>query len=170
MPSALAALSVNDIKPSLWQRLTPSKIKTLKMSIEILNWMGGVYFCQNCIWMDHVPAKPRKLNFLYTNFLPDPPPISIPFLREKHWILPKLGVFYNNLLKIHPFFFKLLYQILWKIASKGRYIYVYHVNVRPPRIESWNLHSMTIFNFVIYAWTVIILITWFKSQVQKVKF
>ena len=51
-----------------------------------------------------VPAKPRKSDFLYTNFSPNYPPINIPFSIEKHPILPKLGAFYNNLLKIHPIF------------------------------------------------------------------
>ena len=37
-----------------------------------------------------VPAEPWKFDFLYTNFLPNYPPISIPFSTEKHPILPKL--------------------------------------------------------------------------------
>ena len=40
-----------------------------------------------------VPAEPRKSDFLYTNFSPNYPPISIPFSIEKHPILPKLGAF-----------------------------------------------------------------------------
>ena len=51
-----------------------------------------------------VPAEPQKPDFLYTNFSSDYPPISLPFSIEKHPILPKLGAFYNNLLKIHPIF------------------------------------------------------------------
>ena len=51
-----------------------------------------------------VPAGPRKSDCLYTNFLPNFPPISIPFSKEKHPILIKLGAFYNNLPKIHPIF------------------------------------------------------------------
>ena len=43
-----------------------------------------------------VPAGTQKSDFLYTNFLPNFPPISIPFLKEKHPILTKLGAFYNN--------------------------------------------------------------------------
>ena len=54
-------------------------------------------------YMD-VPASPRKSDFLYTNFLPNLPPISIPFSKEKHPILNKLGAFYNNLPKIHPIY------------------------------------------------------------------
>ena len=90
-----------------------------------------------------VPAGPRKSDYLYTNFLPNFPPISIPFSKEKHPILIKLGAFYNNLPKIHPIYViwapsslmktpRSLYQISRKSAPKGRHIYVYHVNVRTP--------------------------------------
>ena len=51
-----------------------------------------------------VPAEPPKFDFLFTNFSPKYPPISILFSIEKHPILPKLGAFYNNLLKIHIIF------------------------------------------------------------------
>ena len=51
-----------------------------------------------------VPAGPRKSDFFFTNFLPNFPPITIPFLKEKHLILTQLGVFYNNLPKIHPIY------------------------------------------------------------------
>ena len=58
----------------------------------------------------------------------------------------KLGAFYNNLPKIHPVYviwapsslmktLWSLYQISWKSAPKGRHIYVYHVNVRTPRLR-----------------------------------
>ena len=90
-----------------------------------------------------VPAGPRKSDYLYTNFLPNFPPISIPFSKEKHPIWIKLGAFYNNLPKIHPIYViwapsslmktpRSLYQISQKSAPKGRHIYVYHVNVRTP--------------------------------------
>ena len=90
-----------------------------------------------------MPAGPRKSDYLYTNFLPNFPPISIPFSKEKHPILIKLGIFYNNLPKIHPIYViwapsslmktpRSLYQISRKSAPKGRHIYVYHVNVRTP--------------------------------------
>ena len=90
-----------------------------------------------------VPAGPRKSDFLYTNFLPNFPPINIPFLKEKHPILTKLDAFYNNLPKIHPIYVtwapsslmktpQSLYQISRKSTPKGRHIYVYHVNVRNP--------------------------------------
>ena len=90
-----------------------------------------------------VPAGPRKSDYLYTSFLPNFPPISIPFSKEKHPILIKLGAFYNNLPKIHPIYViwapsslmktpRSLYQISRKSAPKGRHIYAYHVNVRTP--------------------------------------
>ena len=90
-----------------------------------------------------VPAGPRKSDYLYTNFLPNFPLISIPFSEEKHPIWIKLGAFYNNLPKIHPIYViwapsslmktpRSLYQISRKGAPKGRHIYVYHVNVRTP--------------------------------------
>ena len=49
-----------------------------------------------------VPARPQKSDFLYTKFLPNIPLISMPFSIEKHPILNKLGVFYNNLPKNTP--------------------------------------------------------------------
>ena len=90
-----------------------------------------------------VPAGPRKSDYIYTNFLPNFPPISIPFSKEKHPIWIKLGAFYNNLPEIHPIYViwapsslmktpRSLYQISRKSAPQGRHIYVYHVNVRTP--------------------------------------
>ena len=58
-----------------------------------------------------VPAGLRKSDYLYTNFLPNFPPISIPFSKEKHLILTKLGAFYNNLPKIHPIY------VIWAPSS-----------------------------------------------------
>ena len=94
-----------------------------------------------------VPAGPRKSDYLYTNFLPNFPPINIPFSKEKHPILTKLDAFYNIWPKIHPIFWiwaasslmkppppPSLYQILRKGSPKGRHIYVYHVNVRTPGV------------------------------------
>ena len=54
---------------------------------------------------------PGKSDFFYTNFLPNFPPISIPFSKEKHPILTKLGAFYKNLPKIHPIY------IFWTPSS-----------------------------------------------------
>ena len=44
-------------------------------------------------------------------FLLDFPLISIPFSKEKHPILNKLGAFYNNLPKIHPIY------VIWAPSS-----------------------------------------------------
>ena len=49
-----------------------------------------------------VPAGPRKSDFFYANFLSNFPPIRIPFLKEKHQIVTKLGALYNNLPKNTP--------------------------------------------------------------------
>ena len=106
----------------------------------ILKTPGGVLSPKSYV---DVPAGPRKSDYLYTNFLPNFPPISIPFSKEKHPIWIKLGAFYNNLPKIHPIYViwapsslmktpRSLYQISRKSAPKGRHIYVYHVNVRTP--------------------------------------
>ena len=103
-------------------------------------WAGGVLSPKSYV---DVPAGPRKSDYLYTNFLPNFPPISILFSKEKHPIWIKLGAFYNNLPKIHPIYViwapsslmktpRSLYQISRKGAPKGRHIYVYHVNVRTP--------------------------------------
>ena len=93
---------------------------------------GGLLSPQSFV---DVPAEPRKFEFLYINFLPNYPPISIPFSIEKHPILPKLGAFYNNLLKTHPIIeFGLLrlwrkptdlYTKSRKTTPKGRHLYVY---------------------------------------------
>ena len=80
-----------------------------------------------------VPVRPRNFDFLYTNFSPNYPPISIPFSIERHLVLPKLGVFDNNLLKIHLIYVIgahssrmkthwSIYQISRKSTQKGRHI------------------------------------------------
>ena len=109
-----------------------------------------------------MPARPRKSDYLYTNFLPNFPPISIPFSKEKHPIWIKLGAFYNNLPKIHPIYViwapsslmktpraRSLYQISRKSAPKGRHIglHVYHVNVRTPtaRERAYTRTGQTVF-------------------------
>ena len=60
-----------------------------------------------------VLAEPRKFDFLYTNCLPNYPPIGIPVSIDKQLILPKLAAFYNNLLKIHPIFEFGLFYLWW---------------------------------------------------------
>ena len=49
-----------------------------------------------------MPAGPRKSDYLNTNFLLNFPPISVPFMKEKHPIWPNWVLFYNNLPQIHP--------------------------------------------------------------------
>ena len=88
-------------------------------------------------------ADLENLTFSIPIFLPNFPPISIPFSKEKHPILTELAAFYNNLPKIHTIY------VIWapsslmktsdrytkfceKSAPKGRHIYVYRVNVRTP--------------------------------------
>ena len=58
-----------------------------------------------------VPAWSWKSDFLYTNFLPNSPHISIQILKEKHPILTKLGAFYNSLPKIHTIY------VIWAPSS-----------------------------------------------------
>ena len=66
-----------------------------------LNKPGGVLSLTSYV---DVPSGPQKSDFIYTNFLPNFSPISIPFLKERHPILNKLGAFNNNLPKIHPIY------------------------------------------------------------------
>ena len=108
-----------------------------------------------------VPARPQKLDFLYTNFLHNYPPISTPFWKENHPICLKLGAFYHNLLKIHPiyviwapsFLMKTqwsLYQISRNSTPKGRHIHVYHVNVRTPSAHT--IQCTCPFIYFSYTW------------------
>ena len=83
----------------VWYRLDMSKVKIFSQGYCP---RVRVYFLPE-LHMD-VPAEPRKIDFLYTNFLSNYTPISIPFSIENHPILPRLGAFYNKLLKIHPIF------------------------------------------------------------------
>ena len=84
-------------------------------------------------------CQPWKSEFLYTDFLPNFPPISIPF-QKKHPILTKLGALYNNMPKIKVIWAlssrmktpQSLYQILQKSALKGRHIYTYTMSMWEP--------------------------------------
>ena len=99
-------------------------------------FLAGGYFHQNFTWL----CVPNLKNLTLTNYPLNGIPVSI----ERHSILPKLDSFCNNLLKIHPIFSSLiithrsLYQISRKSTPKGRHIYVYQVNVRPPGV--WKLY------------------------------
>ena len=70
---------------------------------------GGGYFHQNRTW-SCLPDL-ENLTFSIPIFLPNFSPISIPFSKEKHPILTKLGVFYNNLPKIQPIY------VIWAPSS-----------------------------------------------------
>ena len=70
---------------------------------HIIISMGGGGLLSPKSYVD-VPAGPGKSYYLYTNFLPNFPPINIPFLKEKHPILTKLGAFYSIWSKIHPIY------------------------------------------------------------------
>ena len=121
-----------------------------------------------------VPAGPRKSDYLYTNFLPNFPPISIPFSKEKHPIWIKLGAFYNNLPKIHPIY------VIWapsslmkppdrytkfreKVPQKaGTYTYTMSMwEPPPPRIQSPRFYKwLTILN-----WNKLILVIDILTQI-----
>ena len=58
-------------------------------------------------------CRTSKIWLSLYQFLPNFPPINIPFSKEKHPILTKLGAFYNIWPKIHPIFFNLGCCHLW---------------------------------------------------------
>ena len=96
---------------------------------------------QNILYVD-VAAGLQNFDFHCTYFCCHLPPISIPISYKKHPILLKLDAFYSNLLKIHPIYVNSAPSSVMKIPDllteihekcpKGRHIYIYHVNVRPP--------------------------------------
>ena len=101
---------------------------------------GGGRVAPNRTWMC-LPGL-ENLTISIPIFLLNFPPIGIPFSKETN-LTKYLGAFYNNLPKIHPIYVirapsslmktpRSLYQISQKSAPKGRHIYLYHVNVRPP--------------------------------------
>ena len=75
-------------------------IVTIDMCIVALVFSGGgvtfTKFVRGCA----LPDLGRPISIPI--FLPNFPPIIIPFLKEKHPILTKLGAFYNNLPKNTP--------------------------------------------------------------------
>ena len=60
-----------------------------------------------------------QISFSLYYFLPNYPSISIPFLIEKHQILPKFGAFYNNVFKICPIY--VIWAPLSLMKSTDRY-------------------------------------------------
>ena len=114
-----------------------------------------------------VPARPGKSDFLYTNFLPNFPPISIPFSKGStqfwpNWVLftiicPKYTQFYTvwvplSLMKTP----RSLYQISWKSAPKGRHIYApYTMSMwePPPLVIRMPIISREIIGLIYTTWT-----------------
>ena len=79
-----------------------------------LNWITGsaailkvVLSLKIVTW----PPEWHKRVWMYTNFSHNYPPICIPFSKEKHPILLKLGAVCHNLLKIHPIY------VIWAPSS-----------------------------------------------------
>ena len=126
-----------------------------------------------------VPAGPQKSDYLYTNFWPNFPPISIPFLKEKHPILIKLGAFYNNLPKIHPIYViwapsslmktpRSLYQISRKSAPKGRHIYTYTMSMWEPPPPGCNVEDPAfIHNCLILILAICFKITFYMLELYR---
>ena len=71
--------------------------------VIVLDRGGGLFSFSPKSYVD-VPAGPGKSDYLYTNFLPNFPPINIPFSKEKHPVLTKLGAFYSIWPKMHPIY------------------------------------------------------------------
>ena len=113
---------------------------------EIMLMFNTLYGVSSCLWeqMDtgwhvYVPAGPRKSNFLYTNFLPNFPPISIPFLKEKIPILTKLAAFYNLICPkyTHLFIF---------VTEFCEHVFTAHTRARS--LQTFKIHAL---HFV-YVW------------------
>ena len=103
-----------------WHKVRQQKRRNGGTEVQVMEWRQGIRsggLLSPKSYMD-VPAEPRKSDFLYINFSPNYQPISIPFSIEKHLILPKLGAFYNNLLKIHPIFEFGLFRLCWRPAHR----------------------------------------------------
>ena len=105
---------------------------------------GGGYFHKNLTWM----CLPNLENFtFYTNFLPNYPPISIPFMIEKHTICPNWVLFtiicskYTQFLNLGPSSpmktHRTLYQISQKSTPKGSAHTKLMWETPPPR-WGWN--------------------------------
>ena len=89
------------IERSYYRFVTMSLLKLLSQKLYLRYGGGGVLPPKSYV---DVPAGRQKSDFLYSNFMPNFPPISIPLSKEKHLILTKLSAFYNNLPKLHPNF------------------------------------------------------------------
>ena len=62
-------------KPSLFL------VHNVHLFYKTLSFSGGGGLLSPKTYVD-VPAEPQKSDYLYTNFLPNFPPISIPFSKE----------------------------------------------------------------------------------------
>ena len=71
--------------------------KVLKSGCRWSPWVTFTKIVRECA------CRAWKSDFLYNNFLPSFPPISIPYLKEKYPILTKLGAFCNILPQIAPY-------------------------------------------------------------------
>ena len=90
---------------NIWR---PKECRFWKIFLSLHVWQGG-YFHQNLTWMCLPDLE--KSDFLYTNFLPNIPPISIPFSKEKAPNFDQIGCFYDNLPKLHPIY------VIWAPSS-----------------------------------------------------
>ena len=117
------------------------------MTVAMLLCTRGV-FKNICTWMC-LPTS--KFWFSLYLFLSPSPPIIIIISYKNGLISHKLGAFYGNLLKIHSIYVNGAPSSVMKIPPianqnlqkkkkplKGRHIYVYHVNVRPPSFVHTN--------------------------------
>ena len=128
------------MKKSLW---IPSEFDftLIEWILALKEWQnpGGSLLPKS--YMD-VHAKPQKFDFLYSNFLPNYPPISIPFLIEKHPICPNWVLFtiicskYTQFLNLGSFVSDenppIAIPNFVKSTPKGRHKYIYQVSVRTP--------------------------------------
>ena len=110
----------------LWNSFMPLHVKNSKTIIlkDLFVHNGFLIFCYICSnvfcpgggllspksYVD-VPTGPRKSDYLYTNFLPNFPPISIPFSKEKHPIWPNWVLFTIICPQIHPIY------VIWAPSS-----------------------------------------------------
>ena len=79
----------NDEKSRIFATITFTRPSFLGgvSSFNVAIWSRGLLSPKSYV---DVPAWPQKSDFLYTNFLPNFPPINILFLKEKHPILIKM--------------------------------------------------------------------------------
>ena len=84
-----------------------------------------------------VPARPGKSDFLYTNFLPNFPPLVYHF-RKKAPNFDQIGCFYNNLPKIHP----VLYNLGSLVSDENPPIAIPNFVTKCPKRQAHNMHHI----------------------------